>query len=147
MDAQWISALTALVAVIVSPVVSVYVVKKQITANVVSVNRQKWIADLRDQISELITLIMFINLNQAKEEVILTKFERAYLTETKINLLINPREKDHIQLTKLIRSAIEEIFKEKAEKDSKRLIEIRDSIISLSQDILKREWERVKTGK
>jgi len=90
---------------------------------------------------------MFINLNQAKEEVILTKFERAYLTETKINLLINPREKDHIQLTKLIRSAIEEIFKEKAEKDSKRLIEIRDSIISLSQDILKREWERVKTGK
>jgi len=42
MDTTQISAITALVAVVCSPIVSVYITKRQIPASIVSSNRQKW---------------------------------------------------------------------------------------------------------
>jgi ABC-type transport system involved in cytochrome bd biosynthesis fused ATPase/permease subunit len=55
LDTQAISAITALVAVIVSPIISIYIAKRQVHASVVSANRQKWIDSLRDQLADLIT--------------------------------------------------------------------------------------------
>lgn len=147
MKTEWISALTALVAVILSPIVSLYVAKRQIRASVVSANRQKWIDELRGELSELINLIMFLNMGRTTltEKAFIEKFEKAHLIETKINLLINPHEQDHVALTKTIRDAIVEIF-EKKDRDPKVLIALKDSIVSQSQAILKREWDRVKKG-
>lgn len=147
MKTEWISALTALVAVIVSPIVSLYVARQQIRAAVVSANRQRWIDELRSELSELINLIMFLNIGSAilSEEAFIEKFEKAHLIEIKISLLINPYEKDHIALTKAIRDAIVEIF-EKKDRDPKVLLVLKDSIVSQSQAILKREWNRVKKG-
>jgi len=45
-----VSAITALVAVIVSPLVSIIVAKNQISASVVSSSRQVWINRLRDEL-------------------------------------------------------------------------------------------------
>ena len=41
-----VSALTALVASVVGPIVTVAVAKRQITASVVSSNRHRWISEL-----------------------------------------------------------------------------------------------------
>ena len=150
MNTQWIPALTALVAVIVSPIVSVYVVRKQINANVVSMNRQKWIDNLRDQLSELISLLMFINLGIHSKLVgkdnLINKIEKAFFVETKIKLLINPREEDHIELISLIHNAVEEIFKDEKDRNLGKLMECQKAIVRVSQEVLKRESERVKKG-
>ena len=53
----FISAITALVASIIGPAVTLVVAKRQFNANVVSANRQKWIDALREQLAELIALI------------------------------------------------------------------------------------------
>ena len=47
-----LTAATALVAVIVGPVISVYVARRQIRASAVLKNRQSWINALRDAIVE-----------------------------------------------------------------------------------------------
>ena len=113
-DAPIISAVTALVAVVVGPLVSVYVVRRQIHASVVSANRQKWIDDLRDQLTELITGIRFLGLHRSLEHIdekeFVERLQRLVLVETKVNLLLNPNEKDHEALSKTIRQAIEKIF-------------------------------------
>jgi hypothetical protein len=67
-------------------------------------------------------------------------------------LLLNPNEDDHKQLTNLIRgsskSAIQifaaENDEEKKQEANVRLTEGMEQVTKLSQEILKREWERVK---
>jgi hypothetical protein len=71
------------------------------------------------------------------------KIEKAYLAESKIRLLINPKEEDHVKLTILIRSFIEKLS---MKNESKELIDLEKSIVALSQEIFKREWIRVKDG-
>jgi len=53
-----VSACTALVASIVGPLVTLTVAKRQINANVLSANRQKWIENLREALAELISLLV-----------------------------------------------------------------------------------------
>jgi ABC-type multidrug transport system fused ATPase/permease subunit len=148
-DAQWLSALTALVAVVLSPIISIYVARRQIKASVVSSNRQKWIDQLRDRLSELITGIRFLNLRQRSKNIsekeFVDKFNELFLLETRINLLLNPNEGDHKELSGKIRGAIERIFEEK-DSDEPHVVKLTDEVMNLSQGILKREWERVKRG-
>lgn len=148
-DAQWLSALTALVAVVLSPIISIYVARRQIRASVVSSNRQKWIDQLRDRLSELITGIRFLNLRRQSKNIsekeFVDKFNELFLLETRINLLLNPNEGDHKELSGKIRKAIEKIFEEK-ESDEPHVVKLTNEVMNLSQGILKREWERVKRG-
>lgn len=150
-DPQFVSALTALVAVIVSPVVSIYVARRQIRASVVSANRQKWIDQLREQLAELITSIRFLNLHRSLDHISeaewIERFQRTFLIESKINLLLNSNESDHITLSKTVREAIATMLETKEKKEtSRKVVDLTDSIVKQSQAILKREWERVKTG-
>lgn len=148
---EYISAVTALVAVILSPFVSLFIARKQINTTVLSSNRQLWINTLRDQISELLSLFMLMNVGHKVKligrEEFLQKLERSLLLEARIKLLINPKEEDHAELITLIRMAIEEIFRDTKESDLAQLRKVCESIISKSQTILKKEWERVKEGK
>ena len=53
-----VSACTALVASIAGPLVTLSVSRRQFSASVLSANRQKWIETLRDQLAEVISLIV-----------------------------------------------------------------------------------------
>lgn len=149
-DASIISAATALVAVVVGPLVSIYVMRRQIHASVVSANRQKWIDNLRDQLTELITGIRFLGLHRSLDHIddegFVERFQKLVLVETKVNLLLNPIEEDHSALSKTIRQAIEKIFAGDEKEKRTRVKELSDSIVTQSQAILKREWQRVKSG-
>lgn len=150
MDTQAISAITALVAVIVGPSVAVYLAQRQIHASVVSSNRQKWIDTLRDQLSEIITSIRIFGLHRSmdsiEQEEFAQRLEKLTLMETKINLLLNPLETDHKAISETIHTAIEKLFLGN-ERDKRIAVkELSAELISQAQVVLKREWQRVKTG-
>ena len=153
-----VSACTALVASIFGPVVTLVVARRQINANVVSSNRQKWLDTLRDLLAELVSLLAAIvvtrrswrgpwNEGMAAVEArpeLLTKLERIVMVQWKIRLLINPNERDHQALYRTIEQAFEHARSEDA-TDADIAADI-EAITALAQPILKREWERVKRG-
>ena len=49
----WVSSLTALVAVIVAPLIQLRIAKRQIRSTTISANRQVWINTLRDNLATL----------------------------------------------------------------------------------------------
>ncbi len=170
-----ISALTALVAVIVGPFVALCVTRRQIkaqldvarkqitaqvdvagrqiTAQVVSANRQVWIDTLRDEITSFVTeyrmaLVLHAYSELATKEAARDIVRSFTFSRIKIELLVNPKEEGHAQLIDLLESAITFIANHKSgtTKAKDGMKEMRE-IVDLSQSILKREWDRVKSGK
>ena len=153
-----ISACTALVASIAGPFVTLLVAKRNFNATVLSANRQKWIDSMRDMLAELISLLIAALVIKAKwkdqwdhgrgpflaDPALLEKLQRIVLTQTKIRLLLNPTEDDHRRLYSAIDTAMKRLQSEESpESDTEADIE---TITTLAQSILKREWLRVKKG-
>lgn len=162
-NTEYLSLLIALLAVFFSPIIS-YLTTKQtiksqtksakeqseaqfniaernIKSEVISRNRQDWINNLRINISEFISLCII--LSKVNEHIVNSaedKWERFFAVRSIISLLINPKEDDHQQLDGLIEKATQSILNNNKEV----LKNIRPEVIKLSQQILKREWERVK---
>src|SRR5882672_8613856 len=104
-----VSASTALVASIVGPIIALTVARRQFGATVIATNRQKWIETLRDTLAELIALLRGASVVKSKwkdkwdrgrgpldaDPAMLEKFERIVLSQSKIDLLINPTDADH----------------------------------------------------
>ena len=147
---QAVSAVTALVAVIVGPSVAVYLAKRQIRASVVSASRQKWIDALREQLSEITAALRVIGLHRRFETIpqveLDDRIENLALLESRISLLLNPNEEDHKEISAIIRQAIDKIG-EGSERDKRVAIQAQlISLVAQSQVVLKREWKRVKDG-
>src|SRR4029453_7494592 len=99
-----ISALTALVASVAGPLVTLRVARRQFDANVLSTNRQKWIEALRETLSEFIALMVPAlvlkkqwkeNWNEGfaaleKDPALIEKLERLVMAQSRLWLLINP---------------------------------------------------------
>lgn len=152
MDTGLISAITALVATIFGPLVSVYVAKKQINSSVLSGNRQDWINRLRNALAELVTIIRHVPPAYAansitNQEAIAKHGELTQKIEL-IKLLLNPNEDDHQELVRLISSASDQVrdaINQRAGK-ARDMGQTAERIVAQSQIILKREWNRVKRG-
>jgi len=153
-----ISACTALIASIAGPFVTLLVAKRNFNATVLSANRQKWIETLRDMLAELISLLIAALVVKAKwkdkwdrgrgpfiaDPALLDKLQRIVLTQTKIRLLLNPADGDHQRLYHAIDTAMKRLQSEESpESDTETDIE---TITTLAQSILRREWQRVKHG-
>ncbi|MCG6410112.1 hypothetical protein K6U17_12825 [Vibrio fluvialis] len=148
-----VSAVTAFVAVVVGPLVSIVVAKKQINASVVSTNRHTWINRLRDELATLVGIVHHLPNAHANGSVstndAIAEYGRFAEKFQVIKLLINPKETDHQELIRLIESAdkklIESINKKQA--NASEFEAAGQRIVAQSQIVLKREWERVKNGK
>ncbi|RTZ71871.1 MAG: hypothetical protein DSZ00_09570 [Gammaproteobacteria bacterium] len=109
-----VSAVTALVAVIVGPLVSVYVAKNQINASVVSTNRQTWINRLRDELATLVGIVHHLPSAHANESIstdtAIAEYGKFVEKFQVVKLLINPKEADHQELIRLIESANKKII-------------------------------------
>ena len=144
-----ISAITALCAVVLGPLVSLWAAKQQSRVAVLSANRQAWINALRDLIAEctstsgLIHMADWSNRSQAEFEA---KMERLAFLIAKIRLMLNPKEEDHQRLAELLRTLLKSLGGRKAgdTKDVSAGAKAVQELVPLSQAILKREWERVK---
>lgn len=147
-----VSAITALVAVVVGPIVTLYVAKRQINASVLSGNRQAWINRLRDEVASLTAIVNNLPSAHANESVATTdaiaEHGRLVKMAQTVKLLINPTEEDHKKLVQLIDTAGEEVIDSinKRKADAKHFEQVAQEIVRQTQLILKREWERVKNG-
>lgn len=153
-----VSACTALVASIVAPFVTLAVAKRQFAASVLSANRQRWIESLRDTLAELVSLLvaaLVVKANWkdkwdkglpaiAADPKRMEKLQRIVNVQWKVRLLLNPSEPDHQELYRAIEAAFEIVRGEETnEAATNAHIE---TITRLGQAILKREWQRVKSG-
>ena len=152
MQVEVVSAFTALAAVVLSPVATIYVAKKQINANLVSANRQNWINSLRNEIAQCGRDIKFVSVaylaQVADDAVAWERLEELTLTIDRIDLYLNPNEVEHQELMRLMDSARSKTLEslQKKEKKSKELNNLAKNISRQAQKILKDEWERVKRG-
>lgn len=140
-----VAVMVSLVAVIVGPIVSFKVAKRQIVSPI----RQKWIDELREIISEYLSesknLIVLgedgmLNKEVMKEDI----FKKLLYLQQKLNLMLNPNEPKHIELLELIESITDEIH-----HGVNNYIEFGGKLrgaTEISQKILKEEWVRVKEG-
>ena len=154
-----ISAGSALFGASIGAVVSYFISKRQITATVISANRQKWINNLRDVITQFQSKITEIQLLASSQRPVLINASEANnltkevqnianeisLLNSKLKLFINPKEPDNMKLIELFNTIYFEVLKRKM--NNKIIKDIQESITSIAQKILKREWERVKKGK
>ena len=151
-DIASVSAITALVAVIVGPLITIYVAKKQIRSSVVSVNRQAWINRLRDEIANFVRDVKHMPSAHSAEAIstaeAISRHGEIVLREEVVKLLLNPEEEEHKELLRLMA-----IARKKAQNaiNTNRglatvLDEASDPIVAQTQKILKAEWERVKRG-
>ncbi len=154
-DISIITAITALVAVIVGPLVTLRVTKMQNNASVIAKNRQEWINSLRDEISQIIVVIrnletiMLLPIEHRDRVKLLENGELGKLKEAKIRLLINPHETDHAELIEMLHKALKLAMTDNENNKGKQesINNLENKIIKKSQAILKREWLRVKNIK
>jgi hypothetical protein len=151
---QIITAATALVAVVVGPWQTAKTTRKQIRATVVSANRQQWINTLRNDLAELITAFQIwgspLKAKHFNQEDRKETLSNILLRESKIRMMLNPNEADHQELIATmasVRSFAEDDDVPQTIGDVQDRLDIRiERLIKQSQVILKREWERVKSG-
>ena len=145
-NVAFMSMLVSLVAVVIGPFVTFEVARRQIISPI----RQKWIDDLRELMSEFLSEceraivigegLGLLNTENSDEAL----FKKLLYLERKLALMLNPREEDHVELVRLVRSITEEV--QHGVGDFLQFgLRVADTS-SLCQRILKAEWVRVKNG-
>lgn len=119
------------------------VAERQAHANVVSLNRQKWIDALREDISSFLTesyaMRVRLDIGPVSPQEVREMIKPMILVQNRIKLRLNPEEVDHRNLIDIIETILSDIV-------SADVPELERRCLSLSQAILKREWTRVKSG-
>ena len=151
LDAQTLAAVTALVAVVVGPAVSIYVARRQIRASVVSTNRQKWMQNLREQLSETITGLTFLGahrgtLDLLDEREFVERFQKLVHAAVNVGLLLNPNDPVHTAPGDKIKLGVDSLLSTDRVQIPAKTKEMGDAIFKEAQAILKHEWQRVKRG-
>lgn len=154
-----LSLVVAALAVFVGPTISVRIAKRQIRASaqlatsqirssleasnkqIIAPMRQAWINNLRDLLAELTSSSLHYyvaGFEDRKEE----EYQRVRLLQSKIQLMLNAKEEDHVLLEQLIKRMAAAIHYKKEEADE--FPDLHTEVVALSRSILKREWDRVK---
>jgi hypothetical protein len=155
---SFVSALTALIATIAGPFVTLYVTRTQFKATVRSANRQRWIDEFREQIAHFCAEIAISA--QVREKIVkdgrivvrvepefLSSFGRLVYTANKIRLMINPLEREHQELLELINGLLRRFRTASADDDLQAEGHaIVEQIVAMSVAVIRREWLRVQRG-
>jgi gas vesicle protein len=152
-----ISTFGAIVGVVIGSIVSFLIARLQFKATVISANRHQWINTLRDSIADFQTKAKIavtedkLSLHAATAVAADDKghyeaLKTMLFLRNKMALLLNPLEKDHVQLLSSLKE-LEDFCVNGDPLDDGSYEKLQDSITSTAKIILKREWERVKRGK
>jgi formyltetrahydrofolate hydrolase len=153
-----VSALTALIASIAGPMVTIYATRTQIRATVRSANRQRWIDEFRDTMAHFCSELAIAVQGRQKlvrdgqiviqtESEFLHSFGRLIYTANKIRLMINPLESEHQELIQIIEGLFVRFRTAPADQDLQAEgLEIVKQIVTMSLTIIRREWLLVQRG-
>jgi len=112
-----------------------------INKTVLSENRQAWINTVRETISQYITVHTVLESPIEKNDKFFELLRELTYLHTKIILLLNPLEKESNELV----IEVTKIAKPKNDRTEINANEVKSRILVLTQRILKKEWERVKS--
>ncbi len=127
----------------------------EIKKNIILGNRQRWISELRELISEIIGLMQLMDLTiQFRDKTNLwdneniSRVNKLLKLECQIQLMLNLKEKNHRDLLAELKNYDfdfeEKLTEDKKEEKKEKNEKIIKRVIELSQTILKEEWERIK---
>jgi hypothetical protein len=152
-----LTATTALVASVMGPLVTLSVARRQFRANVIATNRQKWIEQFRDRVSELLSLINAAQLikrhsadawrggvGPAASLGVTDKFEKAFMALAEVRLLTNASDPEHQRLNAALADAL--VHVQHDELRDEELDASIEEVIALGRTIIRHEWGRVKRG-
>lgn len=150
-DITIISLAIALLAVFVGPIISFIITKRQIVSSqsiahrqIVMPMRQEWINNLRKLLAEILSSSLHY-FTAGYEERNDKEYERMVELETNIILLLNPNENDNKELLKCINKMVTSLW-ERGPKQYDEFVPSYENVKRLSLGILKKEWDRIKTG-
>jgi len=155
---SFVVACSALVAATIAPAVNLAVSRRQFNASVVSANREKWIAKLREATAELASRLALAALEKARWEgawdggrallradpALRAVFQRIAQLYWEVRLLTNPGDPLHVRLCEAIGAAVERL----QDDDATAQLATADveRIATAAQAVLGAEWRRVKRG-
>jgi len=135
--------------------------KLQFNAEVLSRNRQEWINTLRDELSEFVSYLtpLMATDSQAESEdpdrwqYFLENVRLIDRSAIKVELLLNAKEPESQQLSKLVEDIGTLLRKMDGVKSTKvldalgnQIDDLVEQLVPLAQTVLKAEWVRVKNG-
>ena len=142
MNAEWLSALTALAAVLIGPFISVYITKRQIEMSVVSSSKVEWTKELRDLVGELVAEYRFVDFNSIPgniPKVDTNTLKKLYHIEVQINLMLDPTNIEHQELSRIIENAVTYA----GEFNQNKLLKITENVKAIQKTatmVIKSEW-------
>jgi hypothetical protein len=151
-----VTASTALVSAVVGPMVSYVIAHRQIRANLISSNRERWAEALRDSLAEYVALLISASIVKEKlgddplkavsdRRDLLEIVERIILVKNKIMLMSNPNDESHAELCQAVDATYEALKTEDPEAP-KRIRSAAEAITRAGREVLRLEWVRVKRG-
>jgi len=142
-----VSSLTALVAVIVSPLITWWQTKKHIAVQKQIANRQilaplreAWISNLRGKLAEFEGKLLHLRItNERSDEAVRGPIRDFCILQAEITLLLNPAEDDHRQLSFAISKLVTAL-----DDNPNDFLKKTNDVEVLAQKVLRAEWNRVK---
>src|SRR6266853_2088621 len=146
-----ISALTALVALIVGPLLSLYVAKRQIAASVISNERKEWIGSLRHNIANFLATISSVLTQHAwihslERSWLKTKADDLFVFKAEISLLLDHDKGSHVAFNGLLNETMTSFItfvKEPTDAQKLDLVERMNAIVTMAHRIVTEEWKLV----
>jgi len=145
-----LSLVVAALAVFFGPIVTYLVAKEKNTTSIQVSNkqiiapiRQEWINSLRELIADISGKCAHYWSSGFEDR---NDDEYRHITELvyKLQLYINPNEEDHSTLLKNVREMTSALSAGSSAENDENFWSSHKEVMSISQSILKREWERVK---
>lgn len=160
MSSEWIAAGAAVAAAVIGPLVSLWLGRRQnataeaiacrqVSASLISANRQAWIDQLRDTIAQFQSVLVNLGFRgghlMERSEAEDQRYEKAFYRRSRVALLLNLQEDDHQHLLSLLDQALSRAYASGSEPSCEMSV-VHNEITGAAQRILKREWIRVKIG-
>ncbi len=146
----FLSLIIAMLAVVVGPLISMRISKKQNANNLRIANkqiiapiRQSWINELRGLLADITGKCSHYWASGYEDR---SDAEYQYITESinKLNLYINPKEESHLKLIVYITEMHNALLSGSSTESDAEFWKSHKLSIDQSQFVLKKEWERVK---
>lgn len=146
----FLSLVVAILAVVVGPLISMRISKKQNANNLRIANkqiiapiRQTWINELRVLLADITGKCSHYWASGFEDR---SDAEYQYIVESinKLNLYINPKEESHLKLVVFITEMHNALLSGSSTESDAAFWKSHQLAIEQSQIVLKKEWERVK---
>jgi hypothetical protein len=144
-----ISAATALLALIVGPILSLQVAKRQIGATTVSTERKEWISNLRNNIASFLAIISSVLMEQAWTQKLdrtqlKTKVDELLLLKAQISLLLDRDIESHIGFNQSLNDIVNVFIQYVKEPTDEKKLLIAEKMNNVGADghrIISSEWK------